>query len=229
MRIFFSTLLAFLIVPCTLSFGQKLGKFNSESISKSIAGKKIKLPYLDMNSYFGYVVPGEAPDEIRDGKGYYYLYIWIPLAIPEIGVRMVSPVPSKIKPSKKDFVAAAFNDNKNERKKYFDTWISLEKASNVISAEQAVKNFDSLSWNRIQYNDDSSELPAQPSGRKYNSLLRKVSDINNPSNALTLGLYRIGFTTYKRGQVEGSFLAQIGTAIKIPGVKIVDDINKLLD
>ena len=99
----------------------------------------------------------------------------------------------------------------------------------MISAEQAVKNFDSLSWNRIEYNDDSSELPAQPSGRKYNSLLRKVSDINNPSNALTLGLYRIGFTTYKRGQVEGSFLAQIGTAIKIPGVKIVDDINKLLD
>jgi len=229
MRILFATLLALLIIPCTLSFSQKLGKFNSESISKSIAGKTLNLPYLDMNSYFGYVVPGEAPDEVRDGKGYYYLYVWIPLAIPEIGVRMVSPVPSKMKPGKNDFISTTFNDNKNERKKYFDTWISLEKASNVISADQAVKDFDNLNWNRIQYNDDSSELPAQPSGSKYNSLIRKVSDINDPSNALTLGLYRIGFTTFKRGQVEGSFLAQIGTAIKVPGVKIVDDINNLLD
>jgi hypothetical protein len=46
---------------------------------------------------------------------------------------------------------------------------------------------------------------------------------------LTVGLYRIGFTTYKKGKVEGSFIAQIGTTIKIPGVKIVDDINNLIE
>jgi hypothetical protein len=35
-----------------------------------------------------------------------------------------------------------------------------------------------------------------------------------------MGLYRIGFTTYKTGEVQGSFLAQIGAPIKLPGVAV---------
>jgi hypothetical protein len=35
-----------------------------------------------------------------------------------------------------------------------------------------------------------------------------------------MGLYRIGFTTYKTGEVQGSFLAQMGAPIKLPGVLV---------
>lgn len=207
----------------------QLGTFNSELLEKKILRKTIKLPYLEKNNYYGYINPDKSPDEIRGGKSYFYLYVWIPVAIPEIGIRMVSPIPSKMNPKKDDFISETFKLNSSERVKYFDTWISLDKASNVISKEVAVNDFDSHTWNQISYNDDSSELPSQPSGNKYNSLLRKVSNVNDPLNSLTVGLYRIGFTTYKRGKVEGSFIAQIGTTIKIPGVMIVEDINDLIN
>lgn len=207
----------------------QLGTFNSELLEKKILRKTIKLPYLEKNNYYGYINPNKSPDEIRGGKSYFYLYVWIPIAIPEIGIRMVSPIPSKMNPKKGDFISETFKLNSSERVKYFDTWISLDKASNVISKEAAVNDFDSHIWNQISYNDDSSELPSQPSGNKYNSLLRKVSNVNDPLNSLTVGLYRIGFTTYKRGIVEGSFIAQIGTTINIPGVMIVEDINDLIN
>jgi hypothetical protein len=40
-----------------------------------------------------------------------------------------------------------------------------------------------------------------------------------------MGLYRIGFTTYKRGEVQGSFLAQVGSPIKLPGVKMSNTLD----
>jgi len=47
--------------------------------------------------------------------------------------------------------------------------------------------------------------------------------------ALTVGLYRIGFTTYKVGEVQGSFLAQVGAPVKLPGVFIAKDPQSLVD
>lgn len=71
-------------------------------------------------------------------------------------------------------------------------------------------------------------MPAQPSGSKYNSLMRITSDTSNPMKSLTMGLYRIGFTTYKKGEVQGSFLAQIGAPIKLPGVAIAASADQLM-
>ena len=213
----------------TTNIYSQLGTFNSELLEKKVFNKTIKLPYLNKSSYYGYITPDKLPDEEREGKSYYYVYVWIPIAIPEIGVRMVSPVPSKMNPKKNDFISDTFKSNSNERSKYFDTWISFDKASNVLTKESAVNNFETHEWNQLTYNDDSSELPKQPSGKKYNSLIRKISDVDDPRNSLTIGLYRIGFTTYKRGQVEGSFIAQIGTTLKLPGVMIVEDINQLIE
>ena len=72
-------------------------------------------------------------------------------------------------------------------------------------------------------------MPSNPGGRKYNSLLRYKSQVSDPTKALTVGLYRIGFTTYKRGEVEGTFLAEIGAPIKLPGVIVTKDISKLIE
>ena len=63
-------------------------------------------------------------------------------------------------------------------------------------------------------------MPAQPSGSKYNSLMRITSEVSNPTKAIVMGLYRIGFTTYKTGEVQGSFMAQLGAPVKLPGVAV---------
>jgi hypothetical protein len=94
--------------------------------------------------------------------------------------------------------------------------------------DQILANAGKASWMNLGTNDDSGEMPAQPSGSNYNSLMRITSDINDPLKSLVIGLYRIGFTTYKVGDVQGSFLAQVGAPIKIPGVVIAKDLESLV-
>ena len=199
---------------------QKLDKFGADLGKKSLMGKEVRVPYTDLSSYFGFVKPGTAPDEVVNGKKMYYVYVWIPVAAPEIGIRMISPVPEGTKTTDKDIVSADYTANAADTKSYFDTWISFERAESVLRLEDVATKAKTTKWISIEQNDDSSEMPAQPSGSKYNSLMRITSDTSNPTKSLVMGLYRIGFTTYKRGEVTGSFLAQIGAPIKLPGVQI---------
>ena len=201
---------------------QKLGKFGS-SIEKKIGPKKIRVPYTDVISYLGYAEPG-SEDAIVGDKKYTYLYLWIPAVAPEIGIRMVSPADGK---KVKDPVKASNYDANSSTKEFFDTYITLEK-SDILSLEEiSASKIESANWVKLKYNDDTSELPKQPDGRKYNSLLRYQSEAGNPLKALSVGLYRVGFTTFKRGEVKGTFLAQIGSPVKLPGVIITRDINDL--
>lgn len=199
---------------------QKLDKFGADMAKKSVMGKEIRIPYTDIQSYFGYIKPGSTPDEVVGGKKMYYVYVWIPVAAPEIGIRMISPAPDSVKPGDKDYVSAAYKDNATDTKNFFDTWVVLERAEGIMKIEDAAAKAKTAKWTKIESNDDSGEMPAQPSGSKYNSLMRITSDTSNPTKSLVMGLYRIGFTTYKTGEVQGSFLAQIGAPVKLPGIAI---------
>ncbi len=204
---------------------QKLSSFGS-SIEKTVGPKTIKVPYTDVISYLGYAANGQE-DEVKDGKKFYYIYVWVPLAAPEIGVRMMSPVPAKYK-NKSAIVSNEYSENMGSED-FFDTYITLER-SNIISvdniSEEAVK---SAKWVVFERNDDSSEMPKQPSGSSYNSLLRYKSEVSNPAKALTVGLYRVGFTTYKKGEVNGTFLAEVAAPVKLPGVVMAKTIEELLE
>lgn len=206
---------------------QKLDKFGADLGKKSVMGKEIRVPYTDVQNYFGYIKPGTAPDEVVGGKKMYYVYVWIPVAAPEIGVRMISPAPDSVKPTDKDYVTADYTANASETAKFFDTWVQLERAEGIMKLEDVAAKAKTAKWTKIDSNDDSSEMPAQPSGRKYNSLMRITSETSNPTKSLVMGLYRIAFTTYKTGEVEGSFLAQIASPVKLPGVAIAADPAKL--
>jgi hypothetical protein len=219
---------------CLICFGigimamaQKLDKFGADLAKKTVMGKEIRVPYTSITSYYGFVKPGAVPDETREGKKFYYLYVWIPIAAPELGIRMASPIPKGMKPEKEDFVGAEYNDNASNTTDYFDTWITLERANGILSADN-IGNGKTANWSAYDSNDDSGEMPAQPSGNKYNSLMRITSDINNPLKSLVVGLYRIGFTTYKVGEVKGGFLAQIGAPVKLPGVCIASNLDDLM-
>ncbi|MFN5324510.1 MAG: LipL32 family surface lipoprotein [Bacteroidota bacterium] len=211
------------------ALAQKLDKFAADLGKKSVMGKEIRVPYTDVISYFGFVNPGSAPDEERNGKKYYYLYVWVPAVAPEIGVRMISPVPDNMKPEPTDVVTALYTEKGSDKSSYFDTWISFEKAQGIVSLEDVLPKGKSANWVSIQQNDDSGEMPAQPSGNKYNSLLRITSEVSDPLKALTVGLYRIGFTTYKVGEVQGSFMAQVGAPVKLPGVRISNTLQGLVE
>ncbi len=219
--------IAIFAISTTNLNAQKLKSFGADLGKKKVMGKEVRVPYTDVISYFGYVKPGAEPDGKKDGKNFYYLYVWIPAAAPELGVRMISPVPKEMKAKKSNVVSPDYEANKSDKKNYFDTWISLEKAEGITSINDVVSKGTSANWNVIQKNDDSGEMPKQPSGRKYNSLMRIKSKISDPLKALTTGLYRVGFTTFKTGEVKGSFLAQIGSPVKLPGVKIAKTLEEI--
>jgi hypothetical protein len=206
---------------------QKLPTFEADLGKTTVFGQEIRIPYLDVISYFGYIKEGSTPDEERDGKKYYYLYLWIPVAAPEIGIRMVSPIPKNLSPGKGDFVMEDYTANFNERTKYFDTWISFERADGILNDDDFVSKAKTASWTVYGQNDDCSDLPKQPSGNRYNSQMRISSDVSNPTKSLVTGLYRIGFTSYKTGEVQGSFIAQIGAPVKLPGIQIARDFESL--
>jgi hypothetical protein len=199
---------------------QKLGSFGADLAKKSVFGKEIRVPYTDMTSYYGFIKPGAKPDEVKAGKKMYYIYVWIPIAAPEIGIRMISPVPEGMSPSDKDYKSADYTANAADTKSFFDTWVTFERADLIFKIEDVATKVKTSTWTKYETNDDSSEMPAQPSGSKYNSLMRITSDTSNPTKSLVMGLYRIGFTTYKTGEVQGSFLAQLGAPIKLPGVQV---------
>ena len=125
MKKLFKMLIALLIVFLATEklSAQKLKVFNS-SITKKIGPKKVAVPYTDVTSYMGYASPG-TEDEIKDGKKFYYIYVWIPVVAPEIGVRMISPA-TTIK-SKNIITSASYNEN-SDSKDYFDTYITLERS-----------------------------------------------------------------------------------------------------
>lgn len=206
---------------------QDLPTFDADFGKKTVFGQEIRIPYTDVISYFGYIKTESVPDEERGGKKYYYLYLWIPAAIPEIGIRMVSPVPKDLKPEKLDYVTDEYKENTGDKSSYFDTWVSLEKSDVYFNDSNFVENVKNANWTLLGQNDDSSELPKQPSGHKYNSLMRITSNTSNPAKSLVKGLYRIGFTTFKTGDVKGSFIAQIGAVVKIPGTVIVKNIDAM--
>ncbi len=222
------TSLLVIAAVCMNAQAQKLSKFGADLGKKSIMGKEIRVPYTSLVSYYGYVASDSKPDEEKGGKKYYYLYVWIPVAAPELGIRMISPVPESEKPTATDFVSANYEKNAADKANYFDTWIALDKASGILSADDIKSKAKSATWNTIDKNDDSGEMPTNPGGSKYNSLMRITSEVSNPMKALTVGLYRIGFTTYKTGEVKGSFLAQLGAPVSIPGIVIASKIEDLI-
>ena len=123
------TLIAAVVAIAISSYGQKLGGFDS-SIEKKVGPKTVAVPYTDVISYLGYAAPN-TEDEVKDGKKFYYVYVWIPLAAPELGVRMMSPVgDTKIKDATK---SADYEKNASSTD-YFDTYITLER-SNIIKTE----------------------------------------------------------------------------------------------
>lgn len=220
--------LIMMIAIVMMAFGvqaQKLGKFGS-SIEKQVGPKTVKVPYTDVVSYLGHAAPGNE-DEVKDGKKFYYIYVWIPAVAPELGVRMMSPVPKGFK-AKGAINGTGYKDNAGS-KDYFDTYITIERSNIVDKSKINASEVANAEWVVLEYNDDSSEMPNNPGGSSYNSLLRYKSEVSNPAKALTIGLYRIGFTTYKRGEVNGTFLAEVASPIKLPGVAMAKTVEELAE
>lgn len=184
---------------------------------------KVRAPYAANTNYFGYIDKKSKADAVIKGKNAFYLYAWIPAAADEIGVRMISPVGSLASPESGDFVHPNYErSTKTDPKLWFDTWLRVERM-NIVEPEK-IKTVGSV-LNVLDEDDDGDDTYEEKRHLKYNSLVRIKTELNNPTKALVRGLYRITLTTYKRGDVAGSFITTIGS--NIPGIKIAETADKL--
>jgi hypothetical protein len=195
----------------------------TSSVKKRIGFTKAAVPYANSVEYFGYIDKNSKPDAKVNGKDAYYLYVWVPGALDELGVRMISPVGDLAKPEKDNFVQKGYaKKHQADSDKWFDTWLRVERMDVIDAAKikGAKKSIQVLAKD-----DDGDDTYEEERHSKYNSLVRIKSKVSSPTKALVRGLYRIAFTTYKKGDVEGSFVATIGA--NVPGIKIATSLTKL--
>lgn len=205
-----------------LTSGDGLPKLTS-SVTKRMGFTKVSVPYANSVEYFGYIDSNVKPDVTINGKDAYYIYVWVPGAIDELGVRMISPVGKLAKPEKGDFVQDNFKKKFSPKDKtWFDTWLRVERMDVVEPSKikQASKSLQVLGEN-----DDGDDTYDEKRHSRFNSLVRIKTEIGSPTKALVRGLYRIALTTYKKGKVEGSFVATIGS--NVPGIKIATSLEEL--
>lgn len=226
-----------------------------ESFGSDVKNDKNRLmrrfPYVDLVSYLGYSDP-PMEAEVKDGESFHYLYIWVPMPTRELGIRMMSPTASI--QVRNPIMGEGYIDNSSSLD-YFDTYITLEKSS--ITSQNNVSNAKNATWKTLAKNNDSEEMPAQPSGELVNSLLRynsapivkkkktkttiekdsvKLESPKTPKKIkkpkklepITAGLYRIGFTTLKMDEIKGTFLIQIGSSSRLNGIVMSRTIEGLL-
>ncbi len=181
-----------------------------------------RTPYTSYVDYYGYVDSKVQPQGKYKGKDAYYLYLWVPAVIDEVGVSMKSPAPADEPPEEGAFKHPYFDTGvAADAEAYFDTYLALEKMD--ILEPEKIKDGGSV-LGLLTTNDDNSDMGPNPGGSNYNSLLRHESEVSNPLKALTRGVYRIVFTSF-RGNVKGSYVAQVGT--NIPGSSIAATLEEL--
>lgn len=195
----------------------------TSSVTKGFGFAKVSVPYANSVNYFGYIDKDSKPDEKINGKDAYYIYVWVPAALDELGVRMISPVGNLATPEKADFVQSNYiKKHKSDPDKWFDTWLRVERMD-VIEPTK-IKNAKK-SLQVLDKDDDGDDTYEEERHSKYNSLVRIKTEVSSPTKALVRGVYRIALTTYKKGKVEGSFVASIGS--NIPGIKMATSLEEL--
>jgi hypothetical protein len=226
-----TTLLTFLLATSSAHAGFSLNSLmDDDGLPALTSAKKtgigfasVSVPYVNTVNYFGFIDDKSKPDAVVKGKDAYYLYIWIPAAIDELGVRMISPVGNLAEPEKEDFVQANYGQKvKSDKETWFDTWIRVERMD-IVSPDNI--KMASKVINILEKDDDSDDTYDEQRHAKYNSLVRIETDLSRPDKALVRGLYRVVFTTYKKGKVEGSFIATLGS--NVPGIKIASTLKEL--
>lgn len=183
------------------------------------------LDYTIISNYFGFVSLNQEPDtKINRNADGFYLYVWLPEPVLEMGIRVISPVGGLPSPSGKDFESLSFREASEEdlfMPSWFDTWVKAE-STGIQSAENIPNDAKALKIQKnLGENDDHEEAyPLESRHAMFNSLLRIQPEQAllywqnhtnlEEKNLLQPGLYRITISTIKSGRPFGSYLLSVG-------------------
>jgi hypothetical protein len=192
-------------------FGADLGR-------QQAAAGGARAPYATTVRYYGWIAPDAEPDDIQAGKKLVYVYVWVPANTPELGVRVVSPAQLVQRPDRHNDFVDPQAISRRASTIYFDPYVRLERCLAAITPEDITK--PCAQWASLGENDDSDELPANPSGKRTNAVLRVASNADDPLKVLVRGMYRLALTNAKSGAMQGTYVAELGSASALDGVAL---------
>jgi hypothetical protein len=209
-----SLLTVFLTITCSLLYAQRLGRF---TMSKFAAGGEKGIAYPMQKSFFGKLPSDTVPSFIMNDTTFYYIYLWLPKRVKELGVQLLSPVPQYASAWKGDYEAEDYHDSLKAGGKYFNTILIVEYVGSYSPEDSKKGNLFVLDGT-YDRNYNSSKASAQLSMKK-NSPLR--IGINEQDTAYAPeGLYQITFTSADNKKPAGTFVLQVGVTEVIPGLKL---------
>lgn len=199
------TIAALLFAGCGLKLG---GPITAEP--SRFPSSDGRTPYASTRAWFGHLSSETAPDTAEGDAPLRYLYVWLPNAAPELGVRVVSPAAGWATPAADDLQGPGFADHA-AAPAGFDPTVTLERCVNAMNPEDLLVACDY--WAALGENDDSTELPPPPESKeKTNALVRVTSEPDEPLRALIRGLYRVGVWSAKGAPPDGTYWLQLGAA-----------------
>jgi len=199
--------------------GQRLDRFGS--VTGSAGNEKTgKAAYGDIRSYYDcmHADTVRASDSTRQTTT---IYFSLAADVTEIGIRVISPVPSYAFAGKNDFVSTSYMSCKNDTPQlYFDPVIRLLYSDLSYQEEPLKQAHENIRWKLISQNNNSEELQPQPSGKRNNALLRVYNHKKPEEKINKAGYYRIDISATDSIPVPGSFILQVGCISDIRLLKL---------
>jgi hypothetical protein len=194
---------------------QRMGPFCSFSVNYDQSGQESIGPYIGTVRYFNFFEKDDPADDTSKNQNRYYFYFSLPVSTNEIGARAVSPIPTTILPARGDQVAVNYFENESNKGDFFDPVIIIEKC---ISDENG-----NSQWIELGMNDNSEELPAQPTGERKNALVRVTSDTADVNKMLVPALYRVVVMDKNDLPAIGGCFIQVGITKQVTGFMLYRD------
>jgi hypothetical protein len=212
MQIFLLTLFLFCIYSSLYS--QRLDRF---AMSKFAAGGQRGVAYPLQKSFFAKLPSDTIPSYTKNDTTFYFIYLWLPDSVKELGMQLISPVPQFASARKGDYEAEDYHDSLKAYGKYFDPVLIVEHVRNIYSPAEIFTKM--RNGKLVGRNDNSQEAPSQPTMMKKNSLLRLGVSATDTAY-VPKGLYIISITSADNKKPEGIFVLQVGVTEVIPGLKL---------
>lgn len=209
-------LILLLTFSCSLIKAQRLDRF---AMSKFAAEGEKGVAYPMQKSFFGKLPSDTIPSYTQGDTTFYFVYLWLPQPVKELGLQLISPVPQFASARKGDYEAEDYHDSLKARGKYFDPVLLAGRALNIHSPEEIFNKGNYAALKFLGRNDNSNEAPAQPTMMKKNSLLRLGVTEKDTAYA-PAGLYIISIASANNKKPEGTFVLQVGVTEVIPGLKL---------
>ncbi|HLG34077.1 MAG TPA: LipL32 family surface lipoprotein [Bacteroidia bacterium] len=209
-------LLFFLFLFCLAGNAQRLDRF---AMSRFAAGGESGVAYPLQKNFFGKLPTDTIPSYTRGDTTFYFVYVWLPEPVRELGVQLISPVPEFASAAKGDYETEDYHDSLKAAGKYFDPQLLVERVLNINFPEEIFVKGNKAAWRLLGRNDNSAEAPAHPSLKKNNSLFR-TGITEKDTSPVPAGLYCITIAAAENKKPEGTFVLQVGGTEQIPGLKI---------